>query len=266
MAAGLTIEEASPLYGLFSGIIIRLINIPTALALSISMSLVPAISAAAALKSEKAVRDQSDFGLRFAFIIGFPCAVGMSLLSKNLLLFFYKGTLAGYAPIQGTSVTDIAAGLLAMQSLTVVLFTSVQATSAILQGVGKQRIPMYTLIAGVICKIILNYTLVALPGLNIHGAPIASLVCYFVSLIPNLLYCLKYAHMPFNFKGWLLRPALATACMGLVVILLQRLLPINHLTTLLEVAIGVIVYFGAAFLLKAIRKDDFSSLRGRKVS
>ncbi len=34
---------------------------------------------------------------------------------------------------------------------------------------------MYTLVAGVVCKIALNYTLVGIPGFNIHGAPISSL-------------------------------------------------------------------------------------------
>lgn len=59
--------------------------------------------------------------------------------------------------------------LLMVSSLTVVLFTVVQATSSILQGVRKQRIPMYTLVAGVVCKIALNYTLVGIPGFNIHA-------------------------------------------------------------------------------------------------
>ena len=45
LLAGLTQEEAKAAYGIFTSIVIRLINIPTALALAISMSLVPAISA-----------------------------------------------------------------------------------------------------------------------------------------------------------------------------------------------------------------------------
>ena len=45
IVSGLGSDEATALYGIFSGMVIRLINIPTALALAISMSLVPAISA-----------------------------------------------------------------------------------------------------------------------------------------------------------------------------------------------------------------------------
>ena len=257
MAAGLTIAEARPLYGLFSGLVIRLINIPTALALSISMSLVPAISAAAALNNIEGVRRQSNLGLRFAFLIGFPCSVGMSLLSRQLVSFFYAETLTA-AEIQVTSE------LLSVSSLTVVLFTVVQATSAILQGLQKQRIPMYTLVAGVICKIALNYILVGTPGIHIHGGPIASLVCYTVSMLPNLYFVLKYSEMKPNWSGWLLRPGLATLCMGVAVYLLRAVLPLGRLWTILEVAVGVGVYLAAALAFKAITRDDFSSLRRSK--
>ena len=63
------------------------------------------------------------------------------------------------------------AELLSLSSLTIVLFTVVQSTSGILQGLRKQRIPMYTLMAGVAVKVLLNYTLIGMPGINIYGAP-----------------------------------------------------------------------------------------------
>lgn len=56
------------------------------------------------------------------------------------------------------------------------------------------------------CKIALNYTLVGIPGFNIHGAPISSLVCYTVSLVPNLYYVMKYTGTKFNWRdGWCVR-------------------------------------------------------------
>ena len=184
MVAGLSREVALPLYGLFSGLVIRLINIPTGLALAVAMSLVPAISAAMAVHDRRAIIRQSDLGIRFAFLIGFPCSVGMSLLAEPIMAFFYAETLSA-------EHLRIASELLSVSSLTVVLFTVVQATSSILQGLHKQRIPMYTLVAGVACKIVLNYTLVGIPQINIHGAPISSIVCYTVSMVPNLYYVLN---------------------------------------------------------------------------
>ena len=257
MDAGIAREQARPLYGLFTGMVIRLINVPTALALSISMSLVPAISAAKALEDYDAIGRQSDLGLRFAFLIGFPCSIGMSLLSKPIISFFYQETLTA-AELQ------VSSQLLSMSSLTVVLFTVVQATSSILQGLHKQRIPMYTLVAGVACKILLNYILVGIPGINIHGAPIASIVCYSVSMLPNLYFVLKYGKMKPNWMGWLVRPGIATAAMGLVVFAMRELLPTSRILTLVEIAVGVAVYVVVALAVKAVSINDFRAFKRKK--
>ena len=257
MSTGLDNNTASSVYGLFSGTVIRIINIPTALALAVSMSLVPAISSAKAINDTTNVVRQTDLGMRFAFLIGLPCSIGMSVLAEPLMRFFYQGSIIEEQLILGGE-------LLSLSALTIILFTVVQATSSILQGLGKQRIPMYTLIAGVVCKILLNYILIAIPEINIHGAPIASLVCYTVSMVPNLYYTLKYSSARMNWMGWLVRPGIATAAMGLVVFALRELLPVTRFFTLVEVAIGVVAYVVTALLCKAVTKEDLQAFRRKK--
>lgn len=257
MSTGMTMETASSVYGLFSGTVIRIINIPTALALAVSMSLVPAISSAKAVNDHKQIVRQTDLGMRFAFLIGLPCSIGMSVLAEPLMRFFYEGSIIEEELILGGE-------LLTMSGLTIILFTVVQATTSVLQGLGKQRIPMYTLVAGVVCKIILNYVLIAIPEINIHGAPIASLVCYSVSMLPNLYYMLKYTQSRMNWTGWIIRPGIATAAMGVVVFAMRELLPGGRLMLLVDVAVGVVVYAAVALAVKAITKDDLRAFRRRK--
>ena len=257
MSTGMEAGMASSVYGLFSGTVIRIINIPTALALAVSMSLVPAISSAKAVEDNDAVIRQTDLGMRFAFLIGLPCSIGMSVLSEPLMRFFYQGSIAEEQLILGGE-------LLAMSGLTIILFTVVQATTSVLQGLGKQRIPMYTLLAGVICKIVLNYVLIGTPGIGIHGAPLASLVCYTVSMVPNLYYVLKYTKSRMNWMGWIVRPGIATAAMGIAVFALRELLPFGRLLLLIEVAVGVVVFAVAALGVKAITKEDLRAFRRGK--
>ena len=56
MTAGLTQAAAEDAYGAFTSAVIRLINIPTALALAISISLVPGVSSRFAVHDEDGVR------------------------------------------------------------------------------------------------------------------------------------------------------------------------------------------------------------------
>lgn len=253
MDAGLALEKARPLYGLFSGVVIRLINVPTALALSISMSLVPAISAARAAGDKEGMASQASFGIRFAFLVGLPCSIGMSVMAEPIIRFFYQGTLSTENILE-------AASLLQFSALTVVLFTMVQATTSILQGMGKQKLPMYTLVAGVACKIALNYLLVGTPGIHIHGGPIASIVCYSVSMLPNLYFSIRYTGMKPDWKNWLLLPGLSTAAMGVVVFAMRELLPMNRLLTIVEIGVGVAVYIAVALLSGAVKQSDFAPI------
>ena len=172
VSAGLDPEVAHASYGLFTSVVIRLINIPTALALAVSMSLVPAISACKAREDDVALKRETNTGMRYAFLIGFPCSVGMSVLARQIVTFFY-GSVSDFTPDKLT----LASELLTFSAMTVVLFTVVQATSSILQGLRKQRIPMYTMIIGVAVKIMLNYILIGTEGIDIHGGPYASIAC-----------------------------------------------------------------------------------------
>ena len=148
--------------------------------------------------------------------------------------------------------------------MTVVLFTAVQATSSILQGIRKQKIPMYTMMIGVAVKIAMNYFLIGTPGIDIHGGPYASIACYGIVLIINTVYVCRYTKMKFNWLDWVIRPGLAAAIMGAVVYLLKKLLPGGRIATIICVIAGIVAFCAAAYMLKAVTKDDIQVLSRRK--
>ena len=256
--AGMAAEDALIRYGAYSGPVLTLINVPTALAMAMSTNLVPSIASGLARGDMDYVKRETATGLRLATVIGFPCSIGMSLLAKPLLYLCYRGSYTG-------PQLDVAAELLTVSSLTIVLFTMVQATSGILQGAGKQRIPMYTLLIGVVLKIALNYTLVGIPGVDIHGAPWASLLCYTASMIPNLYFVCKHTGYRFHLMDVLVKPLGCSAVMGGVVFALWHFLFGDPgklhgawllVGILLCVIAGVAVYAALAIFTKTIRKED----------
>ena len=256
--AGMTAEDALVRYGSYAGPVLTLINVPTAIAMAMSTNLVPDIAAGLARGEKEYVAKEAGVGLRMAAVIGFPCSIGMSLLAQPILYLCYRGS---YTAAQ----LDVAAELLRISSLTIVLFTMVQATSGILQGAGKQRIPMYTLVLGVALKIALNYTLVRIPGVDIHGAPWASLLCYTASMIPNLYYVSKYTGYRFNILDVVVKPFGCAAVMGGAVYAIWIFgfgYP-GHLNgfrltagIILCLIVGVAVYGFLALKTKAVDKED----------
>ena len=271
VGTGIAEKTATVHYGIYSGMVITMINVPTALAMAMSTNLVPSIASGLARKDMKYVAREAGIGLRVASVVGFPCSIGMSLLAKPIIFLCY-GESARY------TFSDLMLGgnLLEFSAMTIILFTMVQATSGILQGAGKQKIPMLTLVAGVICKITLNAILVSRPEISIHGAPIASLTCYTVSMIPNLYYACKYTGCRFSVADVILRPLGAAALMGGAVWAVYRfvfggdrsVLASGFMARLVPVAVcilvGAVVYLAAAFLLKAIDPNDLPARLRRK--
>ena len=271
IGTGIPDKIAGSRYGVYSGIVITMINVPTALAMAMSTNLVPSLAAGLARKEMKYVAKEAGIGMRVASVVGFPCSIGMSLLAKPIVYLLY-GSNPRFTPEE----LLLAGSLLEFSAMTIILFTMVQATSGILQGAGKQKIPMLTLVAGVVCKIILNLVLVSTPSISIHGAPIASLVCYTVSMVPNLYFACKYTSCRFSVPNVILRPLGASAIMGGVILAIyhlvfggeQGMLAAGFSKRLLLVAVciavGAAVYVAAAFLLKAIDPEDLPARFRRK--
>ena len=270
-AGGMADSEARIRYGMYSGMVITMINVPTALAMAMSTNLVPDIASGMARGDKAYVARETATGLRIASLVGFPCSVGMSLLSKPILFLCYGNSSYTYDQLM------LAGDLLHFSALTIILFTQVQATSGILQGVGKQKIPMLTLVAGVACKITLNLILVRNPAIQIHGAPIASLVCYTVSMVPNLIFSCRYTGCRFKIDEVVLRPLGASALMGAAVYGMYRFVfggdaslamgqfARTALTVIVCIGVGVAVYIVSAYLLKAFRMEDLPArFRRRK--
>lgn len=250
MKAGFAADYAKETYGRYAGIVITYINVPTALAIAVTMATVPAISAGVSRRDYGYVREQAHLSLRYGFIVGFPCSIGMSVMAEPLIRIFYNN--------QNVPQT---ASMLSISAMTIVFFTVVQATSSILQGLRKQRIPMYTLLVGVGAKIILNQLIVPIPKINIYGASISSLACYIISMVPNLYYVMKFTKMKFDWGAFIIKPLAASIMMGMSVWAAMKVLPMRLISTFVLVIIGVVAYVAFSLLIKSFTKEDLAFLK-----
>ena len=246
--------EALSRYGIYSGLVISLINVPTALAMAMATNLVPSISAKRAAGDTAGIQRDAASGLRLAMVIGLPSSIGMSLLAEPILFLLFGG--GRYSEAQ----LHMGGQLLSISALTIVVFTLVQASSGILQGLYKQRIPMYTLMLGVAIKVGINYMAVRLPSANIFGAPWASLACYCISAGLNIFYTARYAKLRLSLQDLLIKPLLATLIMAVPVSIAAIALSAKLKTSwgLMGLVMfgAVLIFIMAALKTGAIRRTD----------
>lgn len=253
----LTAKES---FGLLTGAVNSLVNMPAVLSIALCMSLVPAISEAKAKKDKLAVSRRSTMGFKLAVLVGVPSAVGMFLLAKPILSFLYS-SLSDDALTQG-------AELLQIMSLAVLFLTLLQTLSGILQGAGKPFIPLISLLAGAIVKVVLSIILIKIPSLNIKGAAIGTAACYAIAAMLNLIAVIKVTKPKIKVVSDVVMPIISTATMGVLVYFMYRSLEPalgNTKATLLCLLGAVLVYVVMLFVTGAAKKEDMTFIPGGTV-
>jgi stage V sporulation protein B len=260
-ATGFTGEQANDLYGQLSGFAAPLINFPQVLTQSLAMSLVPAIAAAHQTNDTELMHRNITLGLRTAMLVGMPCAVGLFVLAKPIMLLLY--------PAKAESAVS-ASGCLAVLAVGVIFLSSVQTLTGMLQGINKQLIPVKNLCIGAVFKVIITYILTGIPSVNVKGAAAGTVCAYLVASSLNLMAVRKYTGVKFDFMLTYIKPAISSVGMGAAVWLVYHLLCGvigNSLSTVAGVLAGVAVYAVLILALDGITEEELRLLpKGRKIA
>ncbi len=258
--AGYTSAQANSLYGQLSGFATPLINLPQVMTQAIAMSLVPAIAAAHRDGDMGFLRYNTSFGIRTAMLIGMPCAVGLMVLSEPIMLLLY--------PAQKASAVN-AAGCLFILAFGTIFLALVQTLTGILQGIGKQLVPVASLAVGAVAKVIITYILTGVPSINVKGAAIGTAAAYLVASALNLVAVKRYTGCKPDRALTYIKPACSSAAMGAAVWLVYHLasgILGNAGSTLLSVFCGVVVYGVLILFLKGITPEEIQMLpKGEKI-
>lgn len=260
MAGGLSDVKATILYGYLSKYQ-QLLNVPIAIISSLSMAILPAISAAVAIKNGKKVKDSISYSFRLCFLIAIPCALGLSVLSSPIfqLLKFGNG-----------------AYIMTWGSVVLVLMSLMQIQTTILQSIGKLFTATLYSVIGIVVKICINYMLISIPKINILGAIAGSTVGFMIPIILNYRIIRKSLNVRISMLRHAVKPLMASAAMGVIVcvnyfvmhfilgFIKIAYLP-NAVSTLASVIVGIITYMYVLVLIGGISSRDLQSLPHRAI-
>ena len=208
--SGMTAEEATAAYGNYTSLAVPLFNLPPVLIYPIAYSLVPVVAAAAGDGKFEAARDKIRVSLKYALIIGLPCAMGLSALSDPILCLLYNDTSAHAAAMLLT--------LLAPSSLLVCILAI---TNSVLQGCGKEKMPVISMLAGGGVKLLSGMLLIKLCGIS--GAPMSTFLCYLTVTVMNLAFTVRYTKVRLT-PGMLYKPLLSAVVCSLSAVLVNSIL------------------------------------------
>ncbi|NQE54071.1 hypothetical protein C5S29_10810 [ANME-1 cluster archaeon GoMg3.2] len=178
---------------------------------------------------------------KFLLILGFPLAVGITLLADRIIILFYG---------QQFYPSIIALQILAWDILLRFLFAP---TGTVLVSTNKQN-QMATIAGmGALLNVILN--LILIPHLSYVGAAIATIITEIFVLGVFFYLVAKQLHTLFLHK-LVVKPLIASLVMGLFIYSFG-----NTMNLFLIIILSIILYFVVLYLIGGFSKDDIDLVR-----
>ena len=240
-------------------------NMPCAFIIPITISVIPAITSHLTLCKDREIKATEESAARITGLLSLPCSVGLCILARPVM-----SLLGGYTGLK----LDLAALLMGLLGISVFFYAIIQYTNALLQAHGYAHVPVINMLLCGVLKLVAVYVLVGNPALGIVGAPIGTMLCYLMIAVLNLLAIGKLVPQNPKLLRNLLRSVLPAAIMGAVVFgiywALQQVLGVDGSRVLLcgvPIIVGVVVYFVAVVVFKAITREDCQLLpKGDKIA
>jgi stage V sporulation protein B len=158
---------------------------------------------------------------------------------------------------------ESAAPTLAILAVGIVFLASIQTLTSVLQGVGKQMIPVINLFIGAGCTAAVTYILTGIPEINVRGAALGTLCAYVVATLLNFHAVKKYTHTEFRWRRILMGPLFSSIVMGVIALLLYTVLVDrtgNLIACAVSILVGILVYAVFVVLTRSVTEEELKLL------
>lgn len=244
---------ASNQYGIFSGLAVAVVNIPIAIASSMSSAIIPGVSASFVKGTVVQTRKQVTRAIQMTMLIAIPASVGIAVLPRPIMHFIFP---------QRESL-DMASALLEALAVTIVLYSLSTLTNAILQGIGKVNTPVIHAAAALVIQLAALFALLLYTDLGLYALAAANAVYSLVMCILNHFSVRKHLEYRMDVVKLFLKPLFAAVIMGAVVFGVYHglilLIPVSRVVLLLAIGIGVCVYGAVLLLVGGLSREELQA-------
>lgn len=247
-AFGLEKSVATAQYGILSGPVNSLINMPVVAIMSLAVAIVPSVSASRVTKDIDGVMIKSSLCVRLAYLLGIPFAFFLAVFSKNIIGLIY--------PDLSSQDMQVAVNVLLISSANVVFLSVMQIYVSLLQALDKTKYAVVSLVAAIVVKIASDILLTKYIGIN--GAAIASLALPTVAYLGTLVSYYKICGLRLEKNVGL--NLVSGVIMALCGIAIKSFAKSDIVALGVGIIVCAIIYVWLAFLLNLVGKDDIPHL------
>lgn len=240
--SGVDAAAATGQYGILTGGVNTLINLPAAAVLALGVCVIPAVGGLLAGGDVSGVRDKTAGCLILGFGIGAPAAVAFFVLAKPLMATLY--------PALGDQL-PLAVSLMRLTCVDALFLGQLELYNAVLQGMGRAKRTAAVCASAAVLKLILQCTLI--PWIGIWGAAVATVAMYAVAAAANgVFYRRMVGKNPILVQNDS-KILLASVIMGIVIAMIARAISSPVLALGVCAAVGGAIYVAILWLGGVLR-------------
>lgn len=258
---GMVSKTAAALYGVFSTKYLTLINVPVALANSMSTAMIPAISSAYTIEDYEKCNAQVKQSIQVTMLISIPSAIGLCVLAYPVMqvLFPQKDTI------------DLAVNLLRIGCISVVFYCLSTVTNGVLQGIGKVNVPLRNAAVSLLIHVVVLAGLLYFTNMDLTALVFATMLYAFLMCLFNSISVKKYLGYRQELRKTFLIPFISAVGMGvlcyifyqglyfLLQMLFGAILPLRivvFVCMMVSIGFAVIVYFALLIKLRGVSEAE----------
>ena len=234
-------------YGILSSKIDMLTVMPLSFNIALSTALVPEISSLIAKNDFASINKKIYFSLLLTTAISFPCALGLSLYSKEILLLLFPNASKG-------------GDLLKVSAFCIIFMMFVQTIGGVLHGIGKTRITVIAMFVGVIIKLISNIMLIPIYNVYEKGAVIGNFLSNIVIFIIMWNALKQNIKLNFNIYSLILKPLFSSIIMILLSYCANFCLIkcgiSEKISIIITIIVAIFIYVFLLLIFKVFSKND----------
>lgn len=256
--------EATTNYGLYSGKAMQIINIPVAIASSMSAAIIPTIARTYEVHAREETNYKISQAIKVTMLISIPSAVGLFVLAKPIVLLLY--------PQKAT--VDTVAALIRAMSVAVVFYALSTLTNAVLQGTGKVNKPVIHALFSLIVQTLVLVPLLLYTNLDLYALCLATVLYSFLMCMMNGYSIRKHLNYQQEMFRTFVLPFFSAFWMGVVTAAvyygIDKIMELagyngsqmlqNIICLIPSLAAAVITYFALVIKTGAILKNELKSM------
>lgn len=236
-------------YGLLTGPVNSLINMPIVFAMSVAVAIVPALASSLANYEVVSIKHRTATSIKVCFLIAFPFFVGCAFLAPEIVSLIY--------PSLSQSDKELTSLLMAISAVDILLLSLLEVFDAVLTGLGRSKPVLVNVATAGAIKIALQFLFA--PRFGIVACAFATIVFYLVAMVAN-----AGVYNNLVGKNTILAKSIAKILVSGVIMSLTVFACSFIANGLIGVLAGAVsggaVYFLAVFVLRVVDNDELRTL------